>query len=128
MVRDEKQLDFLPPQVDFEGSFAANHFTVLPGIDPEIDESECSVRRGACPAMGYCPWWTATTAGANHGSQGVNLTLDVHMSSTLLEKRRLVGLPSFLTEVAWKELESLDPRIPSCSVIYIPLVRAGGWV
>ncbi|XP_053769719.1 mutS protein homolog 5 isoform X2 [Desmodus rotundus] len=62
--------------VDFEGSFAANHFTVLPGIDPEIDE----------------------------------------------KKRRLVGLPSFLTEVAWKELESLDPRIPSCSVIYIPLI------
>ncbi|XP_037007301.2 mutS protein homolog 5 isoform X1 [Artibeus jamaicensis] len=62
--------------VDFEGSLAANHFTVLPTIDPEIDE----------------------------------------------KKRRLVGLPSFLTEVAWKELESLDSRIPSCSVIYIPLI------
>ncbi|XP_053523472.1 mutS protein homolog 5 isoform X4 [Artibeus jamaicensis] len=63
-------------KVDFEGSLAANHFTVLPTIDPEIDE----------------------------------------------KKRRLVGLPSFLTEVAWKELESLDSRIPSCSVIYIPLI------
>ncbi|XP_035879727.1 mutS protein homolog 5 isoform X6 [Phyllostomus discolor] len=62
--------------VDFEGSFAANHFTVLPSIDPEIDE----------------------------------------------KKQKLVGLPSFLTEVAWKELESLDSRIPSCSVIYIPLI------
>ncbi|XP_054425090.1 mutS protein homolog 5 isoform X2 [Pteronotus mesoamericanus] len=62
--------------VDFEGSFAANRFTVLPNVDPEIDE----------------------------------------------KKRRLVGLPSFLTEVAWKELESLDSRIPSCSVIYIPLI------
>lgn len=41
---------------------------------------------------------------------------------TLLEKRRLAGLPSFLTEVARKELENLDCRIPSCSVIYIPLV------
>ncbi|KAF6364924.1 mutS-like protein 5 [Rhinolophus ferrumequinum] len=62
--------------VDFEGSLAANRFTVLPNIDPEIDE----------------------------------------------KKRRLVGLPSFLTEVARKELENLDSRIPSCSVIYIPLI------
>lgn len=36
-----------------------------------------------------------------------------------------MGLPSFLTEVAQKELENLDSRIPSCSVIYIPLVSAG---
>ncbi|XP_061051997.1 mutS protein homolog 5 isoform X3 [Eubalaena glacialis] len=62
--------------VDFEGSLAENRFTVLPSIDPEIDE----------------------------------------------KKRRLTGLPSFLTEVARKELENLDPRIPSCSVIYIPLI------
>ncbi|XP_062043401.1 mutS protein homolog 5 isoform X2 [Lepus europaeus] len=62
--------------VDFEGSLAENRFTVLPNIDPEIDE----------------------------------------------KKRRLVGLPSFLTEVARKELENLDSRIPSCSVIYIPLI------
>lgn len=40
MVLADKQLDFLPPQVDFEGSLAANRFTVLPNIDPEIDESE----------------------------------------------------------------------------------------
>ncbi|XP_051043291.1 mutS protein homolog 5 isoform X1 [Phodopus roborovskii] len=38
------------------------------------------------------------------------------------KKRRLTGLPSFLTEVAQKELENLDTRIPSCSVIYIPLI------
>nr|XP_020142516.1 mutS protein homolog 5 isoform X9 [Microcebus murinus] len=62
--------------VDFEGSLAENRFTVLPNIDPEIDE----------------------------------------------KKRRLMGLSSFLTEVAWKELENLDSRIPSCSVIYIPLI------
>ncbi|XP_008573259.1 PREDICTED: mutS protein homolog 5 isoform X1 [Galeopterus variegatus] len=62
--------------VDFEGSLAENRFTVLPNIDPEIDE----------------------------------------------KKRRLMGLPSFLTEVAQKELENLDSRIPSCSVIYIPLI------
>ncbi|XP_072689772.1 mutS protein homolog 5 isoform X3 [Canis lupus baileyi] len=62
--------------VDFEGSLAENHFTVLPNIDPDIDE----------------------------------------------KKRRLMGLPSFLTEVARKELENLDSRIPSCSVIYIPLI------
>ncbi|XP_010608174.1 mutS protein homolog 5 isoform X2 [Fukomys damarensis] len=62
--------------VDFEGSLAENRFTVLPNIDPQIDE----------------------------------------------KKRRLMGLPSFLTEVARKELENLDARIPSCSVIYIPLI------
>uniref|UniRef100_A0A4X1VDR3 MutS protein homolog 5 n=1 Tax=Sus scrofa TaxID=9823 RepID=A0A4X1VDR3_PIG len=50
--------------VDFEGSLAENRFTVLPNIDPEIDE----------------------------------------------KKRRLIGLPSFLTEVARKD------------VIYIPLI------
>ncbi|XP_004695159.1 PREDICTED: mutS protein homolog 5 [Condylura cristata] len=38
------------------------------------------------------------------------------------KKRKLMGLPSFLTEVAWKELENLDSRVPSCSVIYIPLI------
>ncbi|XP_074167535.1 mutS protein homolog 5 isoform X3 [Sminthopsis crassicaudata] len=37
------------------------------------------------------------------------------------KKRRLMGLPSFLTEVARKELETLDSRIPSCCVLYIPL-------
>ncbi|XP_064217293.1 mutS protein homolog 5 isoform X3 [Aotus nancymaae] len=62
--------------VDFEGSLAENRFTVLPNIDPEIDD----------------------------------------------KKRRLMGLPNFLTEVARKELENLDSRIPSCSVIYIPLI------
>ncbi|KAM6183181.1 mutS protein homolog 5 [Erethizon dorsatum] len=62
--------------VDFEGSLAENRFTVLPNIDPEIDE----------------------------------------------KKRRLMGLPNFLTEVARTELENLDSRIPSCSVIYIPLI------
>ncbi|XP_051852195.1 mutS protein homolog 5 [Antechinus flavipes] len=38
------------------------------------------------------------------------------------KKRRLMGLPSFLTEVARKELETLDSRIPSCCVLYIPLI------
>ncbi|XP_004624357.1 mutS protein homolog 5 isoform X2 [Octodon degus] len=38
------------------------------------------------------------------------------------KKRRLAGLPSFLTEVARTELENLDSRIPSCSVLYIPLI------
>lgn len=36
----------LSPQVDFEGSLAENRFTVLPNIDPEIDESECWVWMG----------------------------------------------------------------------------------
>lgn len=42
MVLGNEKLDF-PPQVDFEGSLAENRFTVLPNIDPEIDESECWV-------------------------------------------------------------------------------------
>lgn len=38
------------------------------------------------------------------------------------KKRKLMGLPDLLTEVAQKELEALDNHIPSCSVIYIPLI------
>lgn len=38
------------------------------------------------------------------------------------KKRKLMGLSDFLTEVARKELEDLDNQIPSCSVIYIPLI------
>lgn len=45
MVLCDKQLD-LSSQVDFEGSLAENRFTVLPNIDPEIDESEYCVQMG----------------------------------------------------------------------------------
>ncbi|XP_041844810.1 mutS protein homolog 5 [Melanotaenia boesemani] len=38
------------------------------------------------------------------------------------KKRRMMGLSDFLTDVARRELEQLDPRIPSCCVIYIPLI------
>ncbi|XP_044162334.1 mutS protein homolog 5 isoform X2 [Bufo gargarizans] len=38
------------------------------------------------------------------------------------KKRRLQGLPDFLTEVARKELETLDVQIPSCCIVYIPLI------
>ncbi|XP_029927976.1 mutS protein homolog 5 [Myripristis murdjan] len=38
------------------------------------------------------------------------------------KKRRMMGLPDFLTDVARRELENLDARIPSCCVIYIPLI------
>uniref|UniRef100_A0A3P9M5H2 MutS protein homolog 5 n=1 Tax=Oryzias latipes TaxID=8090 RepID=A0A3P9M5H2_ORYLA len=38
------------------------------------------------------------------------------------KKRRMAGLSDFLTDVARRELEHLDPRIPSCCVIYIPLI------
>lgn len=34
-----------------------------------------------------------------------------------------MGLSDFLTDVARRELEHLDARIPSCCVIYIPVVR-----
>ncbi|XP_011483866.1 mutS protein homolog 5 isoform X1 [Oryzias latipes] len=38
------------------------------------------------------------------------------------KKRRMAGLSDFLTDVARRELEHLDPRVPSCCVIYIPLI------
>ena len=38
------------------------------------------------------------------------------------EKRKMMGLSDFLTDVARRELEHLDSRMPSCCVIYIPLV------
>ncbi|XP_064408089.1 mutS protein homolog 5 [Latimeria chalumnae] len=38
------------------------------------------------------------------------------------KKRKLMGLSDFLTDIARKELENLDSRIPSCCVIYIPLI------
>ncbi|XP_008321312.1 mutS protein homolog 5 [Cynoglossus semilaevis] len=38
------------------------------------------------------------------------------------KKRRMMGLSDFLTEIARKELEYLDARVPSCCVIYIPLI------
>lgn len=67
MVLADKQLDVLPPQVDFEGSLAANRFTVLPNIDPEIDESEywvwgraCEPRNTRLQVMGCHPWCAAT--------------------------------------------------------------------
>lgn len=46
---------------------------------------------------------------------GVDPTIDE-------KKRKLMGLSDFLTEVAQKELENLDDHIPSCCVIYIPLI------
>ncbi|XP_056121978.1 mutS protein homolog 5 [Rhinichthys klamathensis goyatoka] len=38
------------------------------------------------------------------------------------KKRRMMGLPNFLTDVARTELENLDPRFSTCSIIYIPLI------
>ncbi|XP_077432324.1 mutS protein homolog 5 isoform X1 [Vanacampus margaritifer] len=38
------------------------------------------------------------------------------------KKRQMAGLSDFLTDVARRELENLDASIPSCCVIYIPLV------
>lgn len=38
------------------------------------------------------------------------------------KKRKMIGLSDFLTDVARRELEHLDSRIPSCCVVYIPLI------
>uniref|UniRef100_A0A8C3NPB8 MutS protein homolog 5 n=1 Tax=Geospiza parvula TaxID=87175 RepID=A0A8C3NPB8_GEOPR len=50
-------------------------------------------------------------------------TVRPNVDATIDEKKRkLMGLSDFLTEVARKELETLDNQIPSCAVIYIPLI------
>ncbi|XP_029101881.1 mutS protein homolog 5 isoform X2 [Scleropages formosus] len=50
-------------------------------------------------------------------------TVKSNVDPTIDEKKRtMMGLSDFLTEVARKELDNLDSRIPSCSVIYIPLI------
>ncbi|XP_051648512.1 mutS protein homolog 5 [Manacus candei] len=50
-------------------------------------------------------------------------TVRPNVDATIDEKKRkLMGLSDFLTEVARKELETLDDHIPSCCVIYIPLI------
>ncbi|KAJ8004927.1 hypothetical protein DPEC_G00141370 [Dallia pectoralis] len=38
------------------------------------------------------------------------------------KKRRMMGLSDFLSDVARRELEHLDARIPFCCVLYIPLI------
>ncbi|KAK7156797.1 hypothetical protein R3I94_006744 [Phoxinus phoxinus] len=38
------------------------------------------------------------------------------------KKRRMRGLPNFLTDVARTELENLDSRFSTCRIIYIPLI------
>ncbi|KAK1786485.1 hypothetical protein P4O66_018161 [Electrophorus voltai] len=38
------------------------------------------------------------------------------------KKRRMMGLSDFLTDVAHAELQTLDLRFSTCSVIYIPLI------
>ncbi|KAK2844558.1 hypothetical protein Q5P01_011217 [Channa striata] len=50
-------------------------------------------------------------------------TIKPNVDSAIDEKKRtMMGLSDFLTDVARRELEHLDARIPSCCVIYIPLI------
>uniref|UniRef100_A0A3P8UH54 MutS homolog 5 n=1 Tax=Cynoglossus semilaevis TaxID=244447 RepID=A0A3P8UH54_CYNSE len=49
-------------------------------------------------------------------------TIKPNVDPAIDEKRRMMGLSDFLTEIARKELEYLDARVPSCCVIYIPLI------
>uniref|UniRef100_A0A3P8RTP1 MutS protein homolog 5 n=1 Tax=Amphiprion percula TaxID=161767 RepID=A0A3P8RTP1_AMPPE len=49
-------------------------------------------------------------------------TIKPNVDPAIDEKRKMMGLSDFLTDVARRELEHLDPRIPSCCVIYIPLI------
>ncbi|KAI5626074.1 mutS protein-like 5, partial [Silurus asotus] len=58
------------------------------------------------------------------GSQAENrFTVKPNVDPAIDEKkRRMMGLSDFLTDVARAELENLDSRFSSCSVIYIPLI------
>uniref|UniRef100_A0A3P9B923 MutS homolog 5 n=1 Tax=Maylandia zebra TaxID=106582 RepID=A0A3P9B923_9CICH len=49
-------------------------------------------------------------------------TVKPNVDPAIDEKRRMMGLSDFLTDVARRELEHLDARIPSCCVIYIPVI------
>lgn len=52
----------------------------------------------------------------------LNCSVTDDASLALAEKRKIMGLSDFLTDVARRELELLDAHISSCCVIYIPLV------
>ncbi|XP_051535087.1 mutS protein homolog 5 [Myxocyprinus asiaticus] len=58
------------------------------------------------------------------GSTAENrFTVRPNVHSVIDEKKRtMMGLPDFLTDVARTELENLDPRFSTCSVIYLPLI------
>uniref|UniRef100_A0A3Q4AJD4 MutS protein homolog 5 n=1 Tax=Mola mola TaxID=94237 RepID=A0A3Q4AJD4_MOLML len=49
-------------------------------------------------------------------------TIKPNVHPAIDEKRRMMGLSDFLTDVARRELEQLDACITSCCVIYIPLI------
>ncbi|XP_071405160.1 mutS protein homolog 5-like isoform X1 [Pithys albifrons albifrons] len=52
-----------------------------------------------------------------------HFTIRPNIDASVDEKRRkLMGLPDFLTGVAQQELECLDNDIPSCCVTYMPLI------
>ena len=91
--------------MDFEASIAENRFTIRDNVHPAIDESMCQ-----------SPSERITLA-----CDGI-IGLFTQLTLPLPEKRRMMGLSDFLTDVARRELEQLDARITSCCVIYIPLV------
>lgn len=93
--------------MDFEASIAENRFTIRANVHPAIDESMCQLSSERITL-------------ACDGIVGL-FTLSM-MPLPLPEKRRMMGLSDFLTDVARRELEQLDARITSCCVIYIPLV------
>lgn len=106
-------------QVDFETSLTENRFTIKPNVHPEIDESKCfiiGVRTFGLAVLtlyfflhvSFCWWWLICSVSDDLFS--------------LAEKRKMMGLSDFLTDVARRELEQLDACISSCCVIYIPLV------
>lgn len=77
-------------------------------IDPQIDESQCILEPKKKVTVLY--------------NTKIKIICSNVFPLRLPEKRKMMGLSDFLTDVARRELENLDLRITSCCVMYIPLV------
>lgn len=73
-----------------------------------------------------CYWWKYVSVDFIYDGISLSSFIGRFTISVMLlpppEKRRMMGLSEFLTDVARRELEQLDACITSCCVIYIPLV------
>ena len=99
--------------MDFESSSTENRFTIKPNVDPAIDESKSG------------PAGSRAVFSKHKKYDWINVKCkvkEVSAKTVSSEKKKMMGLSDFLTDVARRELEHLDSRITSCCVIYIPLV------
>ena len=120
---------FLPPltlcQIDFDESTSQNRFTVKPGVDPELDESEDAMASTHLHTRTHTHTHTYTHTHTHTYTHNHSTAI---RSSPSPEKRTYNGLPDFMTQVARQELENLSEDIPECNVIYLPQVGGRGGV